>query len=98
MSIRPEYRNRDAVEVTILAALADRGEEGMTVFELRSHVERDIDELEQALANLKSDGLVDAESNGHRTVILVDEAVVPDEPVTDDEPGIIDAILERFGR
>lgn len=98
MSIRPEYRNRDAVEVTILDALADRREDGMTVFELRSHVERDIDELEEALANLKSDGLIDAESNGHRTVILVDEAVIPDEPLAADEPGIIDAILDRFGR
>jgi hypothetical protein len=98
MSIRPEYRQRDAVEVRILGALADRGEEGMTVFELRSHVDSDIDELEKALANLKSDGLVNAETNGHRTVILVDETVVPDEPVADDEPGIIDAILDRFGR
>ncbi|MFW5937743.1 MAG: DUF6432 family protein [Halanaeroarchaeum sp.] len=97
MSIRPEYRRRDAVEVTILDALADRGEEGMTVFELRSHVDADIDELEQALSNLKADGLVDAESNGQRTVILVDEKVVPDEPVADGDQGIVDSILDRFG-
>ncbi|AKH96874.1 DUF6432 family protein [Halanaeroarchaeum sulfurireducens] len=96
MSIRRELRQRDDVEVTILDALADRREEGMTVFELRSHVDVDIDELERGLANLKSDGLVDAESNGHRTVILVDDRAIPDEPVTEDA-SILDAILERLG-
>jgi hypothetical protein len=96
MRIRPAFRERDDVEVTVLDALADRGEEGMTVFELRSHVDADIDDLESALANLKADGLIDAEENGHRTVILVDERVIPDEPL-DDEPSVVDAILEKFG-
>ena len=96
MSIRRELRQRDDVEVTILDALADRREEGMTVFELRSHVDADIDELERALANLKSDALVDAESNGHRTVILVDDRVISDEPVTEDA-SVLDSILDRFG-
>ena len=97
MRIRPAFRERDDVEVTVLDALADRGEEGMTVFELRSHVEADIDELESALANLKADGLIDAEENGHRTVILVDERVIPDEPLDDDDPSVVDAILEKLG-
>ena len=97
MRIRPAFRERDDVEVTVLDALADRGEEGMTVFELRSHVDADIDDLEAALANLKADGLIDAEENGHRTVILVDERVIPDEPLDDDEPSVVDAILEKFG-
>ena len=97
MRIRPAFRERDDVEVTVLDALADRGEEGMTVFELRSHVDADIDDLESALANLKADGLIDAEENGHRTVILVDERVIPDEPLDDDEPSVVDAILEKFG-
>ena len=97
MRIRPAFRQRDDVEVTVLDALADRGEEGMTVFELRSHVEADIDELESALANLKADGLIDAEENGHRTVILVDDRVIPDEPLDDEEPSVVDAILEKLG-
>ncbi|UWG46929.1 Transcriptional regulator, contains HTH domain [Halanaeroarchaeum sp. HSR-CO] len=97
MSIRREFRQRDTIEVTILHALADRREEGMTVFELRSHVDRDIDDIERALANLKADGLIDAEENGHRTVILVDDRVIPDEPIDEDDESILDSILDRFG-
>ncbi|MEF8883229.1 MAG: DUF6432 family protein, partial [Halapricum sp.] len=50
MQAKPEYRDRDDTEVAVLDALADRGEDGMTVFELRSHVDLDIDDLESALA------------------------------------------------
>ncbi len=76
MQAKQEYRDREETEVAVLDALADRAEEGMTVFELRSEVDVDIDRLEAALADLKADDLIDVESNGNRTVILPDEDVV----------------------
>lgn len=97
MTIRPEYRRRDDVEVSVLVALADRQSDGMTVFELRSHVDADIDDLEGALASLKADGLVDAKENGERTVITVDDRVLPDEPVPTEDHTIVDEILDRIG-
>jgi len=53
MRVKPAYRDRDETEVAVLDALADRREEGMTVFEIRSRVDVDIDRLEDALAELK---------------------------------------------
>jgi len=97
MKVRSEFRDRRDVEVAVLDALADRREEGMTVFELRSRVEADIDDLEDALAALKEDGLIAAEENGRRTVILVDERVIPDEPAAAEQGGIVDSILDRLG-
>jgi predicted transcriptional regulator len=81
MQAKPEYRDRDDAEVAVLDALADRGAEGMTIFELRSHVDQDIDTIESALAELKSDGLITADDDDNRTVIIPDEDVIgPDEP------------------
>ena len=95
MRAKPEYRNRERTEVAVLDALADHPEEGMTVFELRTRVDEDIDTLEDALASLKGDGLIDASENGQRTVIVPDErAVGPVEPEDDD--GILDAIRRRL--
>ncbi len=76
MQAKQEYRDRGQTEVAVLDALADRAEDGMTVFELRSEVDVDIDRLEEALADLKADDLIDVENNGNRTVILPDEDVV----------------------
>lgn len=97
MKVRSEFRDRRDVEVAVLDALADRREEGMTVFELRSRVAADIDELEGALAALKEDGLIDAEENGKRTVILVNERVIPDEPTEAERETFVDRILDRLG-
>jgi len=72
MKAKREYRNREEVEVAVLDALVDRNEDGMTVFEIRSHVEADIDDLETALANLKEDGLISANDGDHRTLITPD--------------------------
>ena len=81
MRLKPAFRDRDATEVAIVDALADRAADGMTVFELRTHVDADIDTLEDALASLKSDGLIEAENDGERTVIRPDEDVIgPDRP------------------
>ncbi|WP_121821727.1 DUF6432 family protein [Halostella salina] len=97
MRAKREYRDRDAVEVSVLDALVDRSEDGMTVFELRSHVEADIDELEGALATLKEAGLIHVDENGDRTVIMPDERVVPDpgETVTEDE-SLVDRVRDRL--
>jgi len=97
MRARREYRDRDAVEVSVLDALVDRSDDGMTVFELRSHVEADIDELEGALATLKDAGLIVVDENGDRTVIMPDERVVPEpgEHVTEEE-SFVDRIRDRL--
>ena len=95
MQAKPEYRDRDDTEVAVLDALADRAEEGMTVFELRSHVDVDIDSLEGALADLKADDLITVENGKQRTVIVPEKHVVG--PVeTDDDPGLVDQIRRRL--
>lgn len=96
MRAKPAHRDREETEVAVLDALADRQQDGMTVFELRSHVDVDIDRLEDALAELKADGLIEATQEGERTVILPNESAVG--PVADDEqPGIVDQLKRRLG-
>ncbi|ELZ27643.1 hypothetical protein C475_06975 [Halosimplex carlsbadense 2-9-1] len=94
MQAKPEYRDRDEVEVAVLDALADRREEGMTVFELRSRVEVDIDALEAALAELKEDGLIEAHQEDHRTLIVPEDGVVG--PVDPDDDSFIGQIREKL--
>jgi len=94
MQAKPEYRDRDEVEVAVLDALADRPEEGMTVFELRSRVEVDIDALEAALAELKEDGLIEAHQEDHRTLIVPEDGVVG--PVDPDDDSFIGQIREKL--
>lgn len=95
MQAKPEYRDRDEAEVAVLDALADRAEDGMTVFELRSHVDVDIDRLEDALADLKSDDLITVDNDENRTVIVPEDHVVGPAD-TDDELGFVDQIRRRF--
>lgn len=83
MRAKSEFRDRDEDQVAVLDALVDRGREGMTLFELRSIAEVDIDELESALADLKGAGLIDVEHEGERTVFKPAERVIPD-PDEDD--------------
>ena len=98
MKAKREYRDRRRVEVAVLDALVDRGSEGMTVFELRAAVDEDIDTLEDALAELKSDSLISVESGDERVVILPDDRVVPDpNEAPDDDRSLIDAVREKFG-
>ncbi|MFD1511754.1 DUF6432 family protein [Halomarina rubra] len=96
MRVKREYRSRDDTEVTVLDALVDRGEEGMTVLELRTRVEVEIDALETALAALKSDRLITTEREDGRLVIRPAEKVVPDEDETDEETSLVDRLRERF--
>ncbi|WP_227352695.1 DUF6432 family protein [Haladaptatus salinisoli] len=96
MKAKREYRRRADIEVRVLDALVDRSEEGMTVFELRSHVEADIDDLEAALANLKEDDLINAKTENGRTRIKPDERVIPDPDEQGEEPSIVDRIIDRL--
>lgn len=95
MQAKLEYRDRGETEVAVLDALADRAEDGMTVFELRSEVDVDIDRLEDALADLKADGLIDVENDGNRTVILPDEDVVGPADHGED-PGLFEELRRRL--
>jgi DNA-binding transcriptional ArsR family regulator len=98
MKARREFRNRRDVEVAVLDALVDRAEEGMTVFELRAAVDADIDTLEEALADLKNDGLIVVEDDDDRVRIRPAEKVVPD---PNENPGndrsLVDQLRDRFG-
>ena len=97
MKAKREYRNREEVEVAVLDALVDRNEDGMTVFELRSHVDVGIDELEAALASLKEDDLIHASNGDQRTLIRPDERVIPDPDDHDaEEPSVVDRIIDRL--
>lgn len=95
MQAKPEYRDRDDAEVAVLDALAERGTEGMTVFEIRSRVALDIDQIETALAALKADGLIEATNEGERTVIVPEEEVIgPESP--DEQTSLFEQLRERF--
>lgn len=97
MKAKREFRSRDQVEVDILDALVDRGEEGMTVFELRTQVDVDIDDIESALARLKDDDLISVDDGGDRAVIVPDDRVVPSDPSeSEHQPSLFDEIRKRL--
>ena len=95
MRAKREFRDRDSVSVAVLDALVERGEEGMTVFELRSHVDAGIDEIEPALTELKDDDLIEVERDGEGTILKPDPRVVPEEP-EDEEPSLADVIRDKL--
>ena len=98
MAAKSEYRDRPDVEVAVLDALVDRGDEGMTVLELRAAVDADIDAIEDALSALKADSLITVESND-RVRVYPHDRVVPDPDAPNDDPSetLIDAIRDRLG-
>lgn len=97
MRAKREYRDRDDTQVAVLDALANRREDGMTVFELRSRVDVSIDELEGALADLKDDGLIEATDEGERTVIIPeDHAIGQYDP--DDDQSLYEKLRAWLGR
>jgi DNA-binding transcriptional ArsR family regulator len=83
----------------VLDALVDRTEEGMTVFELRTGVDVDIDELEAALGDLKDAGLIDVENDDGPMRIYPDERVVPEFDPEDSGggPSLIERVKKRLG-
>ncbi|MHB9288589.1 DUF6432 family protein [Halobacteriales archaeon Cl-PHB] len=95
MRAKPEYRDRDGTEVAVLDALADRHDEGMTVFELRTRVDVDIDTLEEALSSLKDDDLIEATQESQRTVIVPDDGVLT-ETDREDDPNLLDELRRRL--
>ncbi|GAB7009953.1 DUF6432 family protein [Halorubrum trueperi] len=98
MAAKPEYRDRPDVEVALLDALVDRGDDGMTVLELRAAVDADIDAVEEALSSLKADSLITVQS-AERVRVYPHDRVVPDPDAPDDDPanGFVGTIRERLG-
>jgi hypothetical protein len=98
MAAKPEYRDRPDVEVALLDALVDRGDEGMTVLELRAAVDADIDAVEEALSALKEDSLIVVETDDHVRVYAHDRVVPDPDAATDDgAESLVDAIRDRIG-
>jgi len=96
MQAKREYRDRDGTQVAVLDALVDRHEEGMTVFELRSHTDVDIDGIEAALAELKSAGLIAVEKESGTTRIYPDDRVVPDPTEEPEEQSWLERLFDRL--
>ena len=96
MQAKREYRNRDQVEVAVLDALVDRREEGMTVFEIRSHVDAPIDDIETALSQLKNDDLICVEMSDHRTLIRPEDKVIPEPGEDAYEGSLVDRIRRKL--
>jgi predicted transcriptional regulator len=96
MRAKEEYRDRDETQVAILDALADRHTAGMTVFDLRAMVDEDIDTLESALADLKTDELIEVSKESGRTVIIPKDHVIGNGETPDDESDFFEEIRRRF--
>ncbi|WP_435361329.1 DUF6432 family protein [Haloarchaeobius sp. DFWS5] len=96
MKAKREYRERNDIDVSVLDALVDRADDGMTVFELRSTVDADIDDLESALSELKSDDLIVVEQTDSRTVIKPADHVVPDPDDLADDPSIVEELRKKL--
>lgn len=100
MTANVDYTDRDELDTAILDALIDRSEDGMTIFELRTHVEVDINELEAALQALHEDGLIviDSAARGPNTTVIKPAPAVS--PPPDDEPSetLFDKLRQWLGR
>ena len=96
MRAKEEHRNRDEPQVAVLDALADRQESGMTVFDLRAMVDTDIDTLEEALAELKTDELIEVTEEEGRTVIVPKAHAIGNGEVAEEETDFFERIRRRF--
>jgi len=96
MRTKREFRDRPDAEVRILDALVDRREEGMTVLELRSRVDTDIDGIEAALESLKADGLIVVDAGESRTVIRPAGRAIPDREPQDDDRSFFERVRRRL--
>lgn len=96
MGLKPEYRDRDDTDVSVLGTLADYPDEGMTIFELRAEVEEDIDTIEQSLARLKQDRLIEVTEESGQTVILPRDRVISNGTSESDDDDIADRIRDWF--
>lgn len=96
MQAKREFRSRSETEVAVLDALVDRPEEGMSVLELRTRVDVDIDTLEEALSSLKEEALIDTNRSNEQLVIIPADRVVPDEENENNDQSMYDNIRERL--
>jgi hypothetical protein len=97
MEAKDEFRDRREEEVAILDALCDRMADGMTVFELRAAVDSNIDAIETALSQLKSDGLIRVEAENDTVRVFPQDKVVPDpDDGTSTEQGLFDRVRQKF--
>ena len=96
MRARRAYRDRGDVEVAVLDALVERGEEGMTVLELRAAVDADIEAIEDGLAALKRDGLIHVSTETGDAVIRPDDRVLPSPDDDQPDPSIVDWLRARL--
>lgn len=79
---RGRDKHRKEVEAAILDTLIEGPDAGMTIFEIRSHVDFDIEALEPALAQLRDRGKITIEYGEDRSVIRVKEnAITPDDRI-----------------
>lgn len=85
-----DLRDRGAVQSAVIDALVDRGDEGMTVLELRAAVDADIESIETALSTLKEDDLIDVATDGGDTVIRPDDRVMPAPDEEPSKPSLVD--------
>jgi predicted transcriptional regulator len=98
MQAKREFRDRPESQVSVLDALVERTGEGMTVLELRAAVDEDIDTIERALSELKTENLIEIDTDSERTRIRPADRVVPDpEEVPEEEMGVFEALRDRFG-
>lgn len=98
MGAKSEYRDRPAVEVSVLDALADHADEGMTVLELRAVVDRDIDSIERALAALTDDGLITVDNQSSSVRIQPADHVIETNPTPeDDDQTLVEILRDRLG-
>lgn len=80
----------------ILAALVGRGQEGMTVLELRAAVDADIDTIETSLTQLKREGLIVVEQHDETPVIRPHDSVVPEDEGRATEESIVGTLLAEI--
>jgi len=97
MGAKSEYRDRPAVEVSVLDALVDRADDGMTVLELRAVVDSGIDEIEAALSALKADGLILVDQDGSTVRIQPADHVIETNPTPEDDQTLVDLLRDRLG-
>jgi predicted transcriptional regulator len=96
MRAKREFRGRNETEVAVLDALVDRPDEGMSVLELRTRVDVDIDTLEEALSSLKEESLIDTDRSDNQLVITPADRVIPDEEEENNDQSMYDDIRDRL--
>lgn len=93
MPAKAEFRDRERTQVAVLDSLVGHAEEGLTVLDLRSRVDADIDAIESALAALKEDDLITTDREDGSLRIYPDERVLPEES-DDEEGGLLERLVE----